>query len=178
QALGGPLRGDHVGHPRPADPPASRRRPAHRRAGGGAGAAARTRPRRPGAAPRHRAPDRGPHRRARPGGGDGPAHPLSPVAGGTHTGARTRHGRRRAPMAGDAAAAQLWGISGPAFLAGYLAAAAAVLATALVLRLLAGRGPRPSRQPDPVQLAYLNGGGRLAIYAALAALRSTDAVAA
>src|SRR5206468_2121202 len=88
------------------------------------------------------------------------------------------HGRRRAPMAGDAAAAQLWGISGPAFLAGYLAAEAAVLATALVLRLLAGRGPQPSRQPDPVQLAYLNGGRRLAIYAALAALRSTDAVAA
>ena len=77
-----------------------------------------------------------------------------------------------------AASGDTWGISGPQFLQIYLVLAVAALVTALVWRALATRGTDPGgyRPPGPVELAYLAGGRRLAVQAALAGLRCAGAV--
>lgn len=67
---------------------------------------------------------------------------------------------------------ETWGISGPAFLVGYLALAAlGWLATAWARRALAGGPDRPEPGPGrPHDLAYLNGGADLAVTSALTAM--------
>ena len=72
-----------------------------------------------------------------------------------------------------------WGISGQRFLVLYLIWVAVALVVALVWRLRAGRPDgAPLTPPDPQHIAYLNGGPKLALYAALAGLRSTGALEA
>ncbi|WP_306209338.1 TIGR04222 domain-containing membrane protein [Actinoplanes sp. RD1] len=73
-----------------------------------------------------------------------------------------------------------WGISGPAFLALFFAAVVAVLVAAAVHRRILFRGDRSTSigSLGPQQIAYLNGGDRLAVYAALSGLRSAGAVTA
>lgn len=73
----------------------------------------------------------------------------------------------------------VWGIDGPAFLAGYLLLALVVVARAVVVRLASGRVPSPTRAVELASdAAYLNGGRRLAVLAALAALRVDELVEA
>jgi uncharacterized protein (TIGR04222 family) len=77
-------------------------------------------------------------------------------------------------MARAAATADTWGISGPTFLLAYLLIATAVgVAAARERRALAEpRAPRPVDEllEHPHDVAYLNGGGELAVYAALCAM--------
>jgi uncharacterized protein (TIGR04222 family) len=77
------------------------------------------------------------------------------------------------------AAGDTWGVPGPAFLIGYLAAVAVVLIAALLHRraVFAGRSGTPADRLGPQQLAYLNGGDQLAIYASLGALRTAGSIA-
>ena len=76
------------------------------------------------------------------------------------------------------ASAYTWGISGPAFIRGYVIAAVAVLVITLALRYWAQRGRPTRRGLHPYEVAYLAGGSRRAIGAALAALRLDGAVEA
>jgi uncharacterized protein (TIGR04222 family) len=71
-----------------------------------------------------------------------------------------------------------WGIPGPTFLAYYLGGIVAVAIIAALHRRVLFRG-RPDARVDnlgPQQVAYLNGGDRLAIYAALGGLRAAGAI--
>jgi uncharacterized protein (TIGR04222 family) len=81
-------------------------------------------------------------------------------------------------MSGLAAAGDTWGISGPTFLAYFLAAAALVVIGSILhrARVFAGRRDANRRRPTSEEAAYLNGGPRLAGYAALAGLRNADAI--
>lgn len=72
--------------------------------------------------------------------------------------------------------ADTWGISGPAFLAGYALLAALVVGWWLATRSAARAGGPGSRPPAdlaarPHDVAYLNGGAPLAIYSALGSMR-------
>jgi uncharacterized protein (TIGR04222 family) len=71
-----------------------------------------------------------------------------------------------------------WGIPGPTFLLYYFGAMVAVAVLAAVHRKILFRGPRDARvdQLGPQQLAYLNGGERLALYSALGGLRAAGAI--
>ncbi|MEH1013306.1 TIGR04222 domain-containing membrane protein [Micromonospora sp. CPCC 206060] len=73
-----------------------------------------------------------------------------------------------------------WGIPGPTFLALYLGAAALIVFVSLIWRkvLFAGRNACDADQLGPQQVAYLNGGARTALYAALGGLRAAGAVGA
>ncbi|MGI5519692.1 TIGR04222 domain-containing membrane protein [Micromonospora sp. CA-259024] len=78
-----------------------------------------------------------------------------------------------------AASGDTWGISGPTFLRYYIVAAAVVVAIAVYhrIRLAAGAGTAPTADPlGPQQVAYLNGGPRLAVHAALGGLRGSGAI--
>ncbi|SCL19271.1 TIGR04222 domain-containing protein [Micromonospora pallida] len=79
-----------------------------------------------------------------------------------------------------AATGDTWGISGPAFLAGYLTVAVLVVVGSAIHRAWLFKG---HQQPGfdhlgPQQAAYLNGGARLAVYSSIGALRSVGAVGA
>jgi uncharacterized protein (TIGR04222 family) len=69
-----------------------------------------------------------------------------------------------------------WGISGPTFLRAYLVVGAIVLIGTLVLRRHVFGGASASGSVSPEQAAYLNGGRRLAVYAALGGLRTAGAI--
>jgi uncharacterized protein (TIGR04222 family) len=73
-----------------------------------------------------------------------------------------------------------WGITGPAFLALYLGAMVIVAVLATIHRKVLFRGNSDARVDDlgPQQVAFLNGGDRLAIYAALSGLRASGAIGA
>lgn len=77
------------------------------------------------------------------------------------------------------AAGDTWGVPGPAFLLVYVAVLVAVVIAAYLHRraLSAGRDGTQVDRLGPQQLAYLNGGERLAIYASLGALRAAGAIA-
>ncbi|MFY1687142.1 TIGR04222 domain-containing membrane protein [Plantactinospora sp. WMMB782] len=72
----------------------------------------------------------------------------------------------------------IWGISAPTFLSGYLLLAVVVIGYAAVRRrqLLAGPESVRTSALTATQVGYLNGGSRLAICTALAALRNAGAV--
>jgi uncharacterized protein (TIGR04222 family) len=69
-------------------------------------------------------------------------------------------------------------MTGPTLAGTYLAGAAVIVIGALAWRrrLDAGPGTGAAHPPEPVDIAYLNGGPALAVAAALAALRSTHAI--
>lgn len=71
-----------------------------------------------------------------------------------------------------------WGIPGPTFLSIFLVIAALLLAGTLVHRAVSFSGRRPENpgRLHPLQVAWLNGGDHLAIYAALGALRVAGAL--
>jgi uncharacterized protein (TIGR04222 family) len=71
-----------------------------------------------------------------------------------------------------------WGIPGTTFLAYYIGTMAAIVVLAAIHRTILFRGPRDVRVDNlnPQQLAYLSGGDRLAVYAAMAGLRSAGAI--
>jgi uncharacterized protein (TIGR04222 family) len=71
-----------------------------------------------------------------------------------------------------------WGIPGPTFLFYYLGAMVAVAILAAIHRKILFHGPRGARVDHlgPQQLAYLNGGERLAVYTALGGLRAAGAI--
>ncbi|GIF50226.1 uncharacterized protein (TIGR04222 family) [Asanoa ferruginea] len=75
-------------------------------------------------------------------------------------------------------ASSTWGIPGPAFLVIYLVLAAAAVLVTWLLRVAIRRGDaNPDVDKlDPRQVAFLAGGRRLAVYAALAALHRAGAV--
>ncbi|MBB4961500.1 TIGR04222 domain-containing membrane protein [Micromonospora polyrhachis] len=78
-----------------------------------------------------------------------------------------------------AAAGDTWGISGPVFLLVYFIAADLLVFATLAHRFLLFAGPRGFRDADrlhPQQVAYLNGGARLAVDAALGGLRAAGAL--
>ncbi|WFE52825.1 TIGR04222 domain-containing membrane protein [Micromonospora sp. WMMD1155] len=78
-----------------------------------------------------------------------------------------------------AASGDTWGVSGPTFLRFYLVAAALVVAVAVYhrVRLAAGSTTAPTADAlGPQQVAYLNGGPRLAVHAALGGLRGSGAI--
>ncbi|GAA0804228.1 TIGR04222 domain-containing membrane protein [Spirilliplanes yamanashiensis] len=77
-----------------------------------------------------------------------------------------------------AATGDTWGIPGPTFITGYLVAAALLVVLATLHRtVLLGGGRDAFTAPmGPQQAAYLNGGPRLALYAALAGLRVSGAI--
>ncbi|MFG3699013.1 TIGR04222 domain-containing membrane protein [Micromonospora sp. NPDC047620] len=77
-----------------------------------------------------------------------------------------------------AAPGDTWGIPGPVFLRVYLLAAAVVVVGAIVhrVRVLAGPPAGDVGQLGPQQVAYLNGGKELAIWASLGGLRGSGAV--
>jgi uncharacterized protein (TIGR04222 family) len=81
-------------------------------------------------------------------------------------------------MNGLAAAGDTWGISGPTFLAYFLAAAVVVVVGSKLHRaqLFAGTRDDNRRRLTSDEAAYLNGGPRLAGYAALAGLRNSGAI--
>lgn len=81
-------------------------------------------------------------------------------------------------MAALAQPGDTWGISGPTFLTGYLLVALLILGGTLIHRRVLFAGRRPAKPTDlhPLQVAYLNGGGRLAVYTALGGLRCAGAV--
>jgi uncharacterized protein (TIGR04222 family) len=72
-----------------------------------------------------------------------------------------------------------WGIPGPTFLIYFIGAMVAVAILAAIHRKILFRGPRGARVDHlgPQQLAYLNGGDRLAVYTALGGLRAAGAIA-
>lgn len=78
-----------------------------------------------------------------------------------------------------AAQGDTWGIPGPSFLIVYLGAVIAVAILAALHRRILYAGDRGSHveRLGPQQVAYLNGGDRLAVYAALGGLRSAGAIA-
>jgi len=78
-----------------------------------------------------------------------------------------------------AAQGDTWGIPGPAFLVLYVAALVAVLILSAIHRriLFAGDRSVPVDRLGPQQIAYLNGGDQLAVYAALGGLRGAGAIA-
>ncbi|OJF12106.1 TIGR04222 domain-containing membrane protein [Couchioplanes caeruleus] len=71
-----------------------------------------------------------------------------------------------------------WGIPGPTFLLLYVAAMVAVAIIAVVHRRILFAGPRDAivSTLGPQQIAYLNGGDKLAVYASLAGLRAAGAI--
>jgi uncharacterized protein (TIGR04222 family) len=71
-----------------------------------------------------------------------------------------------------------WGIPGPAFIVGYIAALVAIAILAAAHRKVLFRGDRNARVDDlgPQQLAYLNGGDRLAVYSSIGGLRAAGAL--
>lgn len=71
-----------------------------------------------------------------------------------------------------------WGVAGPDFLVGYIVGAVAVFAAALILHAAARRPRGTAQQPAPLEIAYLTGGPRLAVHAALAGLRADRSVEA
>lgn len=77
-----------------------------------------------------------------------------------------------------AAPGDTWGVSGPTFLKFYLAAVAVIIGMALLFRLLPPPVTRSESldQLTPAQAAYLNGGEKLAIYAAIGELRTVGAI--
>ncbi|MER7331541.1 MULTISPECIES: TIGR04222 domain-containing membrane protein [unclassified Micromonospora] len=77
-----------------------------------------------------------------------------------------------------AAPGDTWGISGPVFLRVYLLAAVVVVVGAVVhrVRVLAGPAAGDVGQLGPQQIAYLNGGEQLAIWAALGGLRGSGEI--
>lgn len=77
-----------------------------------------------------------------------------------------------------AAPGDTWGISGPTFMYAYLTAAVVIFGVSLVLRSQM-RIRRSSADVDrltPVQVALLNGGEKLAVYAAIGELRTGGAI--
>ena len=78
-----------------------------------------------------------------------------------------------------AAQGDTWGIPGPAFLVLYLALLVGLLVVAAIHRriLFAGRRGASVDRLGPQQVAYLNGGDQLAVYAALGGLRGSGAIA-
>jgi uncharacterized protein (TIGR04222 family) len=72
-----------------------------------------------------------------------------------------------------------WGIPGTTFLIYYIATMAAIVLFAVIHRRVLFRGPRDVRVDalNPQQVAYLNGGDRLAVYAALGGLRAAGSIA-
>ncbi|MFY1637771.1 TIGR04222 domain-containing membrane protein [Solwaraspora sp. WMMB335] len=72
---------------------------------------------------------------------------------------------------------ETWGISGPTFLAVFGVAAVVLVLANVAYRLIAfaGHDGRPGA-PDGAEVAYLNGGARLAVYASLAGLRSARSI--
>lgn len=83
-------------------------------------------------------------------------------------------------MTGYAADGDTWGIPGPQFLMIYIGLALLAFVVALAIRAAARRpgATAMAHQPGPLEVAYLNGGPRLATYAALAALRAGHCVQA
>ncbi|RQX00598.1 TIGR04222 domain-containing membrane protein [Micromonospora inaquosa] len=82
-------------------------------------------------------------------------------------------------MIANAASGDTWGISGPTFLRYYIAAAILVVAIAAYHRVRLAAGSTAAMTADPLgpqQLAYLNGGPRLAVHAALGGLRGSGAI--
>ncbi|MGB2570491.1 TIGR04222 domain-containing membrane protein [Micromonospora citrea] len=77
-----------------------------------------------------------------------------------------------------AAPGDTWGIPGPVFLGLYLTAALVVVVGAIVhrSRVLAGRPGGTIDALGPQQVAYLNGGDQLAVWASLGGLRGSGAV--
>jgi uncharacterized protein (TIGR04222 family) len=71
-----------------------------------------------------------------------------------------------------------WGIPGPTFLACYLGALVATVVLASIHRRSLFRGQDGVRvdRLDAPQVAYLNGGDRLAIYSAIGGLRAADVI--
>ena len=76
------------------------------------------------------------------------------------------------------AAEATWGVPGPAFLIIYVAAVVAVVCLALVHRRFPIGGPSadPPAALSPQEVAFLNGGEKLAVYTALASLRAAGAI--
>ena len=72
---------------------------------------------------------------------------------------------------------ETWGISGPAFLAGYLLLAAVTWAVTTRRRRTLAEGPDRPAPRHPHDLAFLNGGPDLAVTAALTAMHLTGTVA-
>jgi uncharacterized protein (TIGR04222 family) len=79
---------------------------------------------------------------------------------------------------GSTATGDTWGISGPAFLVLYLIVIVAVAVAATVHRRLLFRGSTgiDVDRLGPQQIAYLNGGARLAVYTSLGGLRAAGAL--
>ncbi|MCA2212232.1 TIGR04222 domain-containing membrane protein [Jidongwangia harbinensis] len=79
---------------------------------------------------------------------------------------------------GSTANSDTWGISGPAFLVLYLVLIVAVAVAAAVHRRILFRGDTgvDVDRLGPQQIAYLNGGARLAVYTALGGLRAAGAL--
>ena len=77
-----------------------------------------------------------------------------------------------------AAPGETWGIPGTTFLALYLTAVVSVAVLAAVHRSVLFAGTRGAHVDTlgPQQIAYLNGGDRLAVYAALGGLRGAGAI--
>jgi uncharacterized protein (TIGR04222 family) len=76
------------------------------------------------------------------------------------------------------AAEATWGVPGPVFLIGYVVALVAVVGLAIAHRRLpiAGRLAGSPVALEPQEVAYLNGGEQLTVYAALAGLRAAGAI--
>src|SRR3954452_13928807 len=72
-----------------------------------------------------------------------------------------------------------WGIPGPTFIVGYIAALVVIAILAAAHRKLLFRGDKTARVDDlgPQQLAYLNGGDRLAVYSSIGGIRAAGALA-
>ena len=77
-----------------------------------------------------------------------------------------------------AAPGDTWGISGSAFLWFFVVAglSAVIITDAWRFVLTIGPWRRGTPQPTPTQIAYINGGRRLAVYSAIAALRAAGAI--
>jgi uncharacterized protein (TIGR04222 family) len=71
-----------------------------------------------------------------------------------------------------------WGIPGPTFLAYFIGATVAVAVLSAIHRKILFRGDRTARVDDlgAQQVAYLNGGDRLAVYAALGGMRAAGLI--
>ncbi|MEU3457194.1 TIGR04222 domain-containing membrane protein [Micromonospora sp. NPDC006766] len=82
-------------------------------------------------------------------------------------------------MAVLAAPGDTWGIPGPVFLRWYLLAAAVLVVGTLVhrFRVLAGTPATATGQLRPQEVAYLNGGNRLAVWASIGGLRHAGVIA-
>jgi uncharacterized protein (TIGR04222 family) len=77
-----------------------------------------------------------------------------------------------------AAQGDTWGIPGPTFLIFYIGAIVAIWILAAIHRriLFAGTRGTDVERLSPQQIAYLNGGDRLVVYAALGGLRAAGAI--